>query len=102
MTKTNAISAKNTLASCYTVRLSHCANRDFRGGYWGAKPTVRAQWICVDSIAAASAACADFISAHELGSGNWNGGQIRNESNKQIARVSYNGRVWDMNDIELV
>jgi hypothetical protein len=91
-----------TATTCYTVRLSHRANRDFRGGYWGAKPTVRAQWILVDSIAAASAACMDFISAHELGGGNWNGGQIRNKRNKQIARVSFNGRVWDNNELELI
>ena len=86
----------------YTVRISHRANRDIDGGYWGQRPTARAKWVPVNSMSEASALCAAFIAQHELGGGNWSGGQIRNHAGRQIARVSYNARVWDMNDNEIV
>ena len=46
---------------------------------------------------AASQACQAYIGQYDLGGGNWNGGQIF-EQDRQIARVSYNGRVWDIHD----
>ena len=49
----------------------------------------------------ASKACKDYIGKHNLGGGNWTGGQVFNDEDQQIARVSYNGRVWDMNDDEI-
>jgi hypothetical protein len=39
--------------------------------------------------------CVKFISDNNLGSGNWNGGQILDENEKIIAFVSCNGRVWE-------
>ena len=40
----------------------------------------------------------DISGQYDLGGGNWNGGQICEEG-RPLARVSYNGRVWDMGDI---
>ena len=44
--------------------------------------------------------CLNYINVFELGGGNWDGGQIY-DGNKQIALVSYNGRVWDMGGLEI-
>jgi hypothetical protein len=52
----------------------------------------------VRSLAEASAKCSEFIAEHDLGGGNWTGGEVweRNPAGdtKLIARISYNGRVW--------
>ena len=49
----------------------------------------------VQSYKEASEVCRKFIDDNELGSGNWDGGQIFDHTQKkQIAHVSYNGRVW--------
>jgi len=42
----------------------------------------------------ASQACQAYIGQYDLGGGNWNGGQLV-EHQPPIARVSYNGRVYD-------
>lgn len=86
----------------YTVRLSHCKNPDFApSGYWNEKPTVRASWVVVSSIAEASEACLAFIDLHDLGGGNWNGGDLRDSNGKDIGRISYNGRAWNTNGEEI-
>jgi hypothetical protein len=41
----------------------------------------------------ASAKCRAYIEDHELGGGNWTGGDIF-DGQAIIAHVSYNGRVW--------
>ena len=86
----------------YTVRISHCANRDIDGGYWGQRPTARAKWVPVNSMSEASALCMAFMEQWELGGGNWSGGQIRNADGVEIAQVSFNGRVWDRDCNEIV
>lgn len=60
------------------------------------------QWRDVPDLGAASKACREYIDEHGLGSGNWSGGDVRDtESKKVIARVSYNGRVWDLDGKEV-
>jgi hypothetical protein len=54
----------------------------------------------VRSFVDASRLCRDFIEVNELGAGNWTGGRVF-RNGKQIARVSYNGRVWDLQDKEI-
>ena len=49
--------------------------------------------IKVKSFKEASEKCREFIEANNLGGSNWTGGVIF-ENNEQVARVSYNGRVW--------
>lgn len=51
--------------------------------------------IKVNSFKEASDVCKKFIDDNGLGSGNWEGGQIFDDAGKQIAHVSYNGRVWE-------
>jgi hypothetical protein len=47
----------------------------------------------VDSFEEASRVVNRFISENDLGAGNWTGGAIYKDG-KQVAYVSYNGRVW--------
>lgn len=43
----------------------------------------------------ASDVCRKYIGYFNLRSGNWLGGQVIDDNNNFIARISYNGRVWD-------
>ncbi len=91
-------------ASGMTVTLSHARNPDVSGGYW-TPPTMpgKARKVPVGTLEAASATCLAYIQANALGGGNWTGGQVEFDGRK-IARISYNGRAWDLADqrIELV
>ena len=51
------------------------------------------QTVDVKSFEEASDACQDYIKKHDLGGGNWSGGQVT-EGGKQVAYISYNGRIW--------
>lgn len=53
--------------------------------------------VAVSDLAEASRVCRQFITEHDLGGGNWTGGTVYQDG-KKIARVSYNGRVWDNGD----
>jgi hypothetical protein len=54
----------------------------------------RGEWIPVPDFAAASRVCREFIDSNFLGS-EWCGGRIVDvATNKTVAKVSYNGRVW--------
>ena len=83
------------------VKLKHDSNPDIDGGYW--TPPLdkgRAKFVTVSTFAEASEVCRAYIKRNELGGGNWTGGQVFDD-NRQIARVSYNGRVWDRDDNEI-
>lgn len=77
----------------FTVKLASRGNPD-----WNQDPRrpvlgVPTQVVRVASFEAASALCRLYIEHHELGGGNWTGGQIK-RSSRVVAMVSYNGRVW--------
>jgi len=56
---------------------------------------LRGEWILVADFAAASRVCREFIDSHDLGGSGWCGGRIVDvATNKTVAKVSYNGRVW--------
>lgn len=55
----------------------------------------------VVDLAQAKRVCYEYIAEWRLGGGNWTGGQVK-EDDQQIAQISYNGRVWDMADEEIV
>ena len=77
------------------LTMSSCGNPDFRQDPSQAlSPAVT---LTVATFQEASQACEAYIGQYDLGGGNWNGGQIC-EQERQIARVSYNGRVWDQDD----
>lgn len=83
------------------VKLSSCGNPDFRQD--PDKPLYGCpDEVCVEvaTFKGASIMCLKYIDEFELGGGNWDGGQIY-DGNKQIASVSYNGRVWDMHGKEI-
>lgn len=86
-------------STAYTVKLAHAKNPDVPGGYWDGKPTEGAKTITVTTLREASAACTAYINRNGLGGGNWSGGQVF-VGKQQVARVSYNGRVWNMDGTE--
>ena len=83
------------------VIASHTSNPDIRsGGYWDGKPTEGKKTYPIQSFVEAVAVCRDYINRNGLGGGNWTGGQIL-KGKKQIARISFNGRIWDMEGNEI-
>jgi len=73
------------------LKLSACNNEDFYDDNRKIKPF----YVRVESLKEAVEVCQKFISEHFLGGGNWNGGQVYDDKDVQIAQVSYNGRVWN-------
>ena len=83
------------------VKLSHARNPDIDGGYWQQPiddgTTV---WKAVTDIPEASQVVRAYIDRNGLGSGNFTGGQVVHAiqgKHKPFARISYNGRAWDLN-----
>ncbi len=78
-----------------TVFLSNRGNPDFRQDHRHQIPgTPRDQWVEVADLDEASRVCRAYIVEHDLGSGNWTGGEVRSDLNEVVARISFNGRVW--------
>lgn len=71
-----------------TVKLSAGRNRDFPR-----RPLPKSATVTVASFGEAARVCRDYIETHDLGGGNWTGGDVR-EGGRLVAHVSYNGRVW--------
>jgi len=84
-----------------TVDLGHAPNPDIGGGYWTepieAGKTVR---VAVTDCAAASEAVRSYCKRNGLGGGNLKQAYIR-VNGKRIGYVSYNGRLWSMDDTPL-
>jgi hypothetical protein len=77
------------------LTMSSCGNPDF--GQNPSQSLSPAVMISVSTFQEASQACQASIDQYDLGGGKWTGGQLVAHQ-QQIARVSYNGRVWDMDD----
>lgn len=78
----------------YKVELNSIGNPDR-----GQDPTkqIEGAWAImrhVDSIEEASKAVRDYIEKHNLGAGNWAGGNVWTEENEYLGYISYNGRFW--------
>jgi hypothetical protein len=79
----------------YVVLLASCGNIDFGQDSSRALPGVPKKHLRVGSLKAAAQACRLYIEHHELGGGNWRGGEvIERKTKKTIAQISYNGRAW--------
>jgi hypothetical protein len=79
----------------YVVLCSSVGNPDFRQHpYFPISPPE--QFVC-QTLQQCSQACRNYITKHNLGGGNWVGGQILHPDRGQIASVSYNGRIWKDN-----
>ena len=83
----------------YSVRLSHASNPDVMGGYWSYQRPPKKK-VDVQTLEEASKLCREYLDNNELGSGNWTGGQVFKDK-KQVALISYNGRVWAMDGSEI-
>lgn len=80
------------------LKLSSCGNPDFNQS----APLSPYKEVPIFTLKSAVAVCKKYIAFWNLGGGNWTGGQILEEKNgKQIAQVSYNGKLWDMDDKEI-
>lgn len=79
-----------------TVKLSSVGNPDF-GQY---APLSLPKLVNISSLKEASEKCRTYIAYWNLGGGNWSGGQVYN-GKKQIANISFNGRIWDLEDNEI-
>lgn len=83
------------------VTVSHCPNPDVKGGYWtDPLDYAHSVKIQVASFQEASEVCRKYIDRNNLGAGNWDGGLVF-KNRTLVARVSYNGRVWDLEDNEI-
>jgi len=76
----------------YRVRLCSVGNIDF--GQNPRLPYSPLEWAECPSLCRSALVCLDYIQKHQLGGGNWTGGQIF-KGGVQIARVSFNGRIWE-------
>lgn len=91
-------SANSNANGPFTVHLASCGNPDF--GQIPNKPLHGCEpnhYKNVESLEDAARAVKDFITKNDLGAGNWAGGVVRDKNGKTVARVSYNGRVWQEN-----
>jgi hypothetical protein len=80
------------------VLLKHTKNPDIKDYYWSKMRRPRAKEVKVESFEDASAICKDYIERYHLGGGNWAGGKITDDDGKEIARVSFNRKVWSLED----
>ena len=56
----------------------------------------------VTSFIQAKKICLDFIEANSFGASGWgNAGQIFNIEGKQVGHISYNGKIWDIDNKEI-
>jgi hypothetical protein len=76
-------------AKPYRLKLSSCGNPDF-GQYAPLSPKVT---LFCDSITECIDAAQEYRDKHQLGGGNWDGGEVF-QGSKMVGRISYNGRYW--------
>lgn len=84
----------NPVPSGYSIFLRAVPNNDFSAKSHEANVDVPGRWVPVDSLVDARRLALDFIRAWDLGGGNWIGGEVASDG-KVVARISYNGRIWD-------
>ena len=51
-----------------------------------------------NTLKEASEICRNYITYFGIGGGNWAGGQVYHPTNGVIANISFNGRVWTLNE----
>lgn len=81
---------KNTL----TVSLASVGNIDYGQNPFQplfGVPTLKKE---VSNLEEAAKVCREYIDEYNLGGSHWSGGEVFDSNGKQVAYVSYNGRVW--------
>lgn len=63
-----------------------------------ANKNIEAVFYEVADLKEASEVCQKYIRYFNLGSGNFSGGRVIDDNDNFVARISYNGRVWDSNE----
>lgn len=80
------------------VLLRSCGNPAYEQNPFENLYGVPTQWKPAESFEEAAKICREFIEKYNLGSGNWYGGYIFEsldvKKQKQLAYISYNGRIW--------
>jgi hypothetical protein len=84
----------------YQVTLSHAKNPDINNGYWDEPPAEGCIKVSVPTMQDAAKICRAYIERNNIGGGNWTGGKVY-KGKKQVALVSYNGRIWAMDGREI-
>lgn len=87
-----------------TLLLEHGPNPDIQGGYWdGTPPGPKRKTIEVPDLESGRKAYRTWIGENGLGGGNMTraSGTIKN-GETVIGRFSYNGRLWDKDDKEIL
>lgn len=87
------LTAPENTSNTAVVTLSSCGNPDKR--QYAAISSKRIEPCTTFEDAVKH--CNDYIQDNDLGGGNWNAGHIMHPTKGIIARVSYNGRVWESN-----
>jgi hypothetical protein len=82
----------------FYVILDNRGNPDFGQDPTQRLPGTKMHLRRVNSLNAASLACREYITENYLGGGNWSGGAVRDAAGTEVARVSYNGKVWPPGD----
>ena len=83
----------NTRKNVMLVKLEAVPNPDFSVHDHAGRVRVPVHHHQVHNFVTASRICMKYIKMHDLGHGNWAGGQIY-ENGVAVAHVSYNGRIW--------
>ena len=78
----------------YTVMLSSCGNPDFNQNPYEPVYGASKQIFKAASIEECQQIVRNYIDFYNLGSGNWDGGDVFKDG-KLIGYISYNGRYWN-------
>lgn len=62
----------------------------------------KGKWVHVSSLKEASTTVRSYITEHAIGSSTWEGGEVKDDANSIVAKVSYNGRIWDTEWKEII
>ena len=89
----------------YKVNLRHEPNPDIEyangSGYWGLPTDKKEITIKANTLREVQDKFDDWKNRNALGGGNVPYIYIRDTENNKIAHISYNCRIWDMNDNEI-
>ena len=77
----------------FSVTLESVGNPDYGQNPLATMPGVRNHTAHCETLEQCADECRRFIERHDLGGGNWSGGEVL-VMGQQVARISFNGRIW--------
>lgn len=78
----------------YKVILNSCGNIDYGENPFQSMYGVPKKIEYCNSIEECQKKVRDYIDEYELGSGQWNGGEVYNDKDEYLGHISYNSRFW--------